>query len=80
MLIPVGPVPDDLLCLLKGPEVLMPDSLHLQASKDMFDDAVLLRSVGCDELLSQPVVQTGLAELPTLQDQAVVASQVGHLI
>jgi hypothetical protein len=26
------------------------------------------------------VVQIGLAEPPTLQDQAVVASQVGHLI
>lgn len=80
VLIPVDPVSDDLLCLLKGPGVLLTDTLHLQASKGVFDDTVLLRSAGRDELLSQPVVQTGLAEPPTLQDQAVVASQVGHLI
>jgi len=75
VVVPLDPVPNDPPRLLKALERVLPDTLLFQAPKKPFDHAILLRRIRRDELLLQAIVPTGLPKSPTLEDQAVVASQ-----
>ena len=72
VVVPLDPVPNDPPRLLKGLERVLPDTLLFQAPKEPLNHPVLLRRVGRNEFLLQPVVSAGLPESPTLKDQAVV--------
>ena len=75
VVVPLHPVSNAPSRLLKRLERVLPDALFLETPKESFNDAVLFRRVGRDELLLQAIVPTGLAKAPTLEDQAVVATQ-----
>lgn len=77
LVVPCDPISNDLPRLLKGLERVLPDALLFQSPEEPFDHPILLRGVGRNELLRQPIVATGLPEPPTLEDQPVVASQHG---
>lgn len=47
----------------------MPDTLLFETLKEPFNDAVLFRRGGRDELLLQPIIVTSLPEPVTLKDQ-----------
>jgi hypothetical protein len=57
---PLNLVTNDQLRLIKCLERVLPDTLFLEISKEPFNDPILLRCVGCNELLLQPIVTTGL--------------------
>ena len=75
LVVPLHPVPDDASCLVKRLERLLPDALFFETAEEPFDDPILFRRIRCDELLRQPIIPTGLAKPPTLEDEAVVAPQ-----
>ena len=75
MVVPLDPVPNDAPRILECLEGVLSDALFFETPKESFDHAILLRCVGRDEFLLQPVVATGLAKPPTLKNQAVVATQ-----
>jgi hypothetical protein len=77
LVVPLDPVPNGPARLLKRLEGVLPDTLFFETPKESFNDAVLFRGVGRDELLLQPVIPTGLPEPPTLEDQTVVAAEDG---
>jgi hypothetical protein len=60
---PLNLVTNDQLRLIKCLERVLPDTLFLEISKEPFNDPVLMRCVGCNELLLQPIVTTGLPEV-----------------
>ena len=53
-------------------EVMLPDTLFLEAAKEALDEAVLLRGLGRDELLTQAVIPAGDTKALALKDQAIV--------
>jgi hypothetical protein len=53
-------------------EVVQPDALLFETSKEALDEAVLLGRIGRNELLAQPVIAAGSAKAPALEDEAVV--------
>ena len=54
-------------------EVVLPDALLFEATEEAFDEAVLLRCVGGDELLAEAVVAAGGAKAAGGEDEPVVA-------
>jgi hypothetical protein len=75
VVVPLDPVPNDLPRLLKRLERVLPDTLLFQTPKEPFDQPILLRRIGRNELLLQPIVSTGLPKLTTLEDQPIVAAE-----
>ena len=61
------PAIDGLSGLRKAPEVMLPDALLLQIAEEALDHAVLLRRIGCDELLGEPIVPKSRSEAAALQ-------------
>jgi hypothetical protein len=45
-------------------EVVLPDTLFLEAAKEVFNEAVLLGCIGRDELLAQAGIAAGGAKTP----------------
>jgi hypothetical protein len=72
--IPIDPLSDRSLRLSEVVKAMLPDTLLLQTAEESLDDPVLLRRIGRDELLRQPIVPTSSPESPALEDQPVVAS------
>ena len=60
--------------MTKVPEVVLPGALFLQRAEEPFDHSVLLRRVGRDELLTQPIVPACPPEAPALEDEPVVGA------
>jgi hypothetical protein len=52
-------------------EVVLPDTFLLEAAEKPLDDSILLRRIGSDELLAQPVVAAWGAKAPALKDQTL---------
>lgn len=75
VIVPADPVGYGASRLREAGKLMLPDTLFLETAKEPFDEPVLLRRVRRDELLGQPIVPTGLPELPTLKDQAIVTAQ-----
>lgn len=73
MVVPVHPVPNDPPRLFEGLELMLPDTLLLETAKEPFNQPVLLRGIGRDEFLRQPIVPAGSSEPPALKDQPVIA-------
>jgi len=71
---PVNQVSNDPPRLLKRLERVLPDTLVFQASKEPLNQPILLGRIGCNELLLQPIVSTGLAKPATLENQPVIAT------
>lgn len=61
--------------MLDAVEALAMDALLFQCSDHALDHAILLRTVGRDELLLQPVAADQCRELAAGEDQAVVRPQ-----
>jgi len=74
LVVPVNPVPNDPLRLLKGLERVLPDILVFQAPKEPRNHPILLGRIRHDEPLLQPIVLTGLARSATLENQPVIAT------
>jgi len=74
-----NPGSDDTLGLGQGFKPVLPDALFLQAPDEPLHDAVLLRRVGCDELLGQTIASDGVRVALAGEDQPIVASQEDRL-
>lgn len=57
---------------------MLPDTLLFETAIEPLDEAVVLRRVGGNELLRQPIVQVGGAKAATLKDQPIVAPDLGR--
>src|SRR4030095_9768094 len=75
--VPADPRGQLTLRVVEAGEVVLPDTFLLQAAEEALDDAVLLRRVGRDELLGQPIVATRRPKPPALIDQDVVRADAG---
>src|SRR4029434_8012531 len=60
--------------VLEADEAVLPDALLFQAAEEALDHPVLLRRVGRDELLREPIVTTRRPKAPALIDQPVVGA------
>src|SRR5271165_440277 len=58
----------------EGAEVMLPDTLLFETAEEAFDETVLFRGVGGDELLTQAVIAASGTKTPALKDQAIVAT------
>ena len=74
LVVPVDPVSNDPPRLLKRLEPVLSDTLVFQTAKEPLNQPILLRRIRRDELLLQPIVSTGLAKSPTLENQPVIAA------
>lgn len=72
--VPLNPLPHGPSGLVEAPKAALPDAFFLEAAKEALNETVLLRRVGRDVFLLQPVIPAGLPETTTLKDQAIVAS------
>jgi len=61
-IVKIDPPADDFICLLDIFEVVMPDAFFFDRSEKPFDHAILLRRIGCDELLLESVGLGGLGK------------------
>src|SRR5438046_10422874 len=78
LVVPADPPPHGAAGLDEAREAVLPDALFLQATEEALDHPVLLRGIRRDELLAEPVVATGGAETPALEDETVVAADDGR--
>ena len=53
-------------------EVMLPDTLLFEATKEAFDEAVLFGSIRRDELLAQAVIAASGVKTPALKDEAIL--------
>jgi hypothetical protein len=74
VVIEADPIPDDTTGVLQAFESMTVHTLVFERADDPLDHAILLWAVGRDELLLQPIVSTGLAKSPTLENQPVIAA------
>jgi hypothetical protein len=75
VVVPLDPLSNDSLRLLKRLKGLLPDTLFFETPKEPFNDPVLLWGAGCNESLLQPIVATGLPKPPALANEPVVATE-----
>ena len=69
------PFSDDIIGLLERFEVVVPDALLFDGSKEPFDHAVLLRSIRRDEFMFEVIVFDCLGERFAGKYQAVIAAK-----
>jgi hypothetical protein len=72
--VPLDPLSNGSASFAETAEVMQPDALLLKTTKEALDEAILLRRIGCNELLAQPVIAARGAKAPTLEDEAVIAA------
>jgi hypothetical protein len=77
LVVPAHPVTDLATGMLEVLEEVLPDALLLQAPEEALHDAVLLRRIGCDELLGQAVVPHGRSEAGALKNESVIRADNG---
>ena|GEM_PF-3509215 len=73
--VPADPVPDHSPGVIEILKQMLPDALLFQTPEEAFDHAVLLGSVGGDELLAEPIVPQRSPEAATLEDESVVTPE-----
>ena len=66
--VPFDPVSNSGAGFGEAGEVMLPDTLLFEATKEAFDEAVLFGGVGCDELLRQMIVAAGSTKTPALKN------------
>src|SRR5262245_10641367 len=64
LVVPADPRRELAPSVLEADEVVLPDTFLFHAAEEPLDDPVLLRRVGGDELLGEPVVPTRRPEAP----------------
>ena len=69
------PPADGCLLLRNATEALQPDALILHRSEHPFDNSVLFRRIGRDELLTQPIILHHLSVRSGHEDQPIVAAK-----
>src|SRR5574337_241344 len=75
LVVPLHPVPNDPSGRLECLKHVLPDTLFFETAKEPFNNPVLLRRVGRDEFLLQPIVSTSLPKALALEDQPIVAAE-----
>ena len=75
VVVEVNPVPDEATGVLQGLEAMPMHVLLLERADHALDQAVLLRAVGRDELLAQPVAPDQGREAAAGEDQPIVRTQ-----
>ena len=75
--VPLNPVRNSYTSFSEVAEIVLPDTLLFEATKEPFDNAVLFRRVGSNKLLAQPVIATCSAKSPALENQSVVGTHHG---
>jgi hypothetical protein len=75
VVIKLDPVGDDPHCMLLGLEAVTMHTLFFQGPDDVFDQAVLLRTMRRDELLIEPIAPDRAGVMATGEDQTVVGAQ-----
>jgi hypothetical protein len=53
-------------------EVMQPDTLLFETTKEPLNEAVLLGRTGCNELLTQTVIAASDAKAPALENESIV--------
>src|ERR1700733_13159442 len=72
--IPFDPVGNSSTSFGEAAKIMQPDALFLETTKEALDEAVLLWRVGCNELLTQPVIAASGAKAPALEDESIVTA------
>src|SRR5262245_47853736 len=72
LVVPSDPPPHGAASFHEAREAVLPDALLLQAADEALTGPGLLRGVGRDELLAEPVVLARSAEPTALEDEPVV--------
>src|ERR1700722_3457970 len=72
--VPFDPLGNGSAGVGEAAEVMQPDALLLETPKEALDEAVLLWRVGCNELLTQPVIAASGAKAPALEDESIVTA------
>ena len=72
IVVEVDPVAQRSACMLQAFEAMAMNALLLESSDDTLDHAVLLRAMGRDELLLQPIPANQSRVIPTREDKAIV--------
>src|SRR5271167_2367208 len=72
--IPFDPLSNGGTSFGEAAEVVQPDTLLLETAKEALDEAILLGRIGRNELLAQPVIATGGAKAPALEDKSIVTA------
>ena len=75
LVVPLHPVPNDPPRVVERLKHVLPDTLFFETPEEPFDDPILFRRIGRDELLLEAIVPAGLPKAATLKDQAVVTPQ-----
>ena len=71
--VPLNPLSNGGASFGEAAEGMEPDALLLETTKEALDEAILLWCIGCNELLTQPVIAASGAKAPALEDEPVVA-------
>lgn len=74
LVVPLDPLPHLLARLFVTRKVVLPHALFFQTPEESLDQPVLLRRVGRDVLLLQPIESARLSESPTLKHQPIIAA------
>ena len=74
LVVPPDPTAYFLTCLREALEVVLPDAFLFQAAEEPLNHSVLLRRVGRDVFLFQPIEPARLPEPAALKDQPVIAA------
>ena len=77
--VPPHPVSNDAARVVERLKHVLPDTVFFETAEEPFDNPILFRRIGRDELLLQPIVPTRLPEALALKDQPIVAPEDGRL-
>ena len=72
--VPPDPTLQLLACLAETLEVVLPDTFFFQTAKESLDQPILLRRIGCDVFLLQPIKLASFSESTALKYQTIVTA------
>src|ERR1700728_44443 len=72
--VPFDPFSNGAASFGEAAEVVQPNALLFETSKEALDETILLGRIGRNELLAQPVIAAGGAKAPALEDESIVAA------
>src|ERR1700728_3499982 len=72
--VPFDPFSNGAASFGEAAEVVQPNALLFETSKEALDETILLGRIGRNELLAQPVIATGGAKAPALEDKSIVTA------
>src|SRR5580704_1122675 len=72
--VPFDPLGNSGASFGEAAEIVQPDALLFKATKEALDETILLRRIGRNEFLTEPVIAAGGAKAPALEDESIVTT------